>query len=146
MMRKLAFVFELVGLIACAGSMSSKVELTEQDREFLDRLDSAGTTFALPPDVSDIAWERARSFIDRNSWTMVHSVTETEIRTFNPPAGGDHFGYIITRMKDQDSHHFNVECVAGSSAGVGTAFRNARILAHYMKTGELPQDKRLIAK
>ncbi len=143
-MKRLVLFLAVVGLIACVGTR--KVELTPQDHEFLDRLDSVETTFSLPAEVSDIAWERARSFIDRYSWTSLHSVTDGEIRTFNPSAGTQQCGYVVTRRPEGEDVEFSVQCVAGHSSYLGTADRNARILALYMKTGELPPDpKKLIS-
>ena len=144
-MKRLALLFTVVGLIACGGLR--KVYLTPQENEFLDRLDSVETRFTLPAEVSDIAWERARSFIDRYSWVSLHSVTNTEIRTFNPSSGTQQCGYIVKRKPMGEDIEFSVEGVAGHSSYLGTAEQNARILAMYMKTGELPPNpKKLISK
>lgn len=144
-MKRLLLFLAVLGLAACAGRQ--KVGLTPEENEFLDRLDSVETRFTLPSDVSEVAWQRARTFIDRYSWVSLHTVTENEISTFNPDAGVQQCGYVVRKRSQGDDVEFAVECVAGHNSHLGAADRNARILAHYMKTGELPPNpKKLVAR
>ena len=127
-----------VGIIACTGPRHAR--LTPQEEAFLERLDSVQTTFRLPADVADIAWERAHYFIEEHSWVPIEVDTETLIRTGAPRLQIRQCGYSITRQVEGEEVEFSVECIAGEQHHIAAADRNARMMAHYMMTGELPVD------
>lgn len=128
-----------VALGACIAACAARnTTLTPAEEEWLEGIDSVQTTFRLPADVSDIAWDRAKHFIERRSAVSIEAMSPTVIRTFNPQLGTRRCGYVVRRRPDDSEVEFEVECVVGDPVHMGTGDRNARLLAHYMKTGELP--------
>ena len=133
-----------VCLAACAVQNTT---LTPAEEEWLEGVDSVQTTFRLPADVSDIAWDRAQHFIERHSAVTIEHMSSSVIRTFNPQLGTRRCGYVVHRQPIDEDVEFDVECVVGDPIHMATGDRNARLLAHYMKTGELPVNPRkLIAR
>jgi hypothetical protein len=145
MRHLLVVVMALVGIVGCT-RQGLPERLEPEEVSYLALLDSVETTFSLPVEVSDVAWDRAQSFIDRFSALQLHTRTDAVIETYRPDPNGLKCGYIISRRTEGNDVVFTVDCLAPSNAAIEDVDRNKRIVAHYMQTGELPPDRRLVTR
>ena len=122
----------MIVLTACASS-----QLSSSEQEYLRRVLSTPTEFEIPEDSVPQAWARARSFIETYGTSRVQNATDTIIRTA-PPNRGVGFRYTVTRTPRGGTSRISIEVLAADLRSGPVADRNARILANYMQTGELP--------
>ncbi len=127
--------FTLLTLIVLASCASSQLSSSEQD--YLRRILSTPTEFEIPEDSVQQAWMRAQSFIETYGTSGLQNVTDTIIRT-TPPNRGVGFRYTVTRTPQGQTSRISIEVLAADLRSGPVADRNARILADYMQTGELP--------
>jgi len=94
--------------------------------------------FAIPKIEADDAWGRAQGFIGRFSSKKLLTVTDFVIQTYDPMGCSDEYGYSVIKTPMGDNVLIAVECIVGNTLIKPNAEKNARILAYYIKTGELP--------
>lgn len=135
-------------LSACITPPKAK---TPEEAAYLSGLANEAVDFDIDKSQSDDAWGRAQVFLAKHSSMKVQTATTNLVENYTPTPNGFtmEYGYRVTRVASPKGERFSVECfdsgdavLAATKAVAGT---NARILARYIRTGELPYPN-LIAK
>ncbi len=111
-------------------------------QSYIDKVKAFPVTFVVSDSDSVAAdvWGRAQSFVALYSAMQLHIVTDYVIETDNPRKDDLSFAYLVVRTPFDRS--FQITVVCRTSGGLNSeADMNARILAYYIKTGELPYPK-----
>lgn len=135
-MREVTIIVLVLFVLVGCTSISMK-NLTPEERNYFEKVDAFPLEFTMPTIEADDAWGRAQSFIGRFSSMKLQTVTDYVIQTYNPGSSDVKFGYYVTKTPMDDEFQINVQCNTGNMFAGGDAKRNARILAYYIKTGEL---------
>lgn len=137
-MKRIAEYLVLLLLAGLFLSCARAVNPAEQS--YIVQINRAPLQFTVSGDKVTEAWSRATGFIANYSSLRIATQSETVIQTFTPVRGmtGINYGYSVSRIKSGDSWTFNVNCVCNNMFMGGSATRNAKILARYITTGELP--------
>ncbi len=70
----------------------------------------------------------------------IQIATEYVLQTYNPPKNEMNFGYSVTKTVINDSISYSVDCFSGSAMARSISSRNAKILSHYIQTGEIREE------
>lgn len=138
----------LLFVVGCATAPTAK---TPEEIAYLAGIADEAVEFDLQKSASDDAWGRAQVFLAKHSSMKVQTATPNLVENYTPTpdAMNPNYGYRVTRAVGPKGEHFSVECFTGNPyAGPGMAgipARNAKILANYIKTANLPYPH-LIAK
>jgi hypothetical protein len=111
--------------------------MTSEERTYLERVMATPLTVTIPSTDADEAWERAKSWIKRFSSMEPQTVSEGVIKTLDPASGLPLFGYYVTKERAGDHVEIAVKCNCGNASDSIQADKNGRILAYFIKTGEL---------
>ncbi|MDD5303328.1 MAG: hypothetical protein PHS14_09490 [Elusimicrobia bacterium] len=128
-------------LTSCATAPTAK---TPEEVAYLASVAGEELEFDLVKAASDDAWGRAQVFLAKHSSMKVQTATTNLVENYTPTpdAMNPNYGYRVTRAAGPKGEHFSVECFTGNPyAGPGMSgipARNAKILARYIKTAELP--------
>jgi len=151
MMKKLSGVLFLcfLSLILCsclAPTMSGIIHgpKTPEEKAWMDKVMSEPIEFEVDAQEEKVAWSRAQSWISEYSGVPVKIISDSVIET-EVPQGGSTIGYkVIKTQKPGGSFMIKVSGVSSDILGaalIGMAKEaeiNLHILAHYIKTGDLP--------
>jgi hypothetical protein len=154
MLKKILLTSLALSASGCVlhGIIPTNEPMTNADREYLQKIADQSLRFEIPKAEADAAWGRAQTFVAKHSSMKIQTASDFVIQTYNPifePApippslGSVTYGYNISRNAIGDKFVFDVECTRVRHAMkdkeiAATADRNARILAHYIITGEMP--------
>lgn len=136
-------VVMFVILAGCAGMTSYNSKLSNQDKEYLVAIKDEEPIFKLSGDIADEAWARAQTFIARHSTMKIQNMSEFIVSTYGPASSGRYghmspkFGYHVTRLNIRGESEFTIDVSANEHYYDIIANHNMKMLAHYMKTGEL---------
>jgi hypothetical protein len=126
--------------IGCATTIR-QVDLSPEDLQYLQNVTTFVTRFTVSKDDSGDAWGRAQSFIAQASDMKMQVVTDYVIETFYPNRDAvgpiPHYGYKVVKTPMGNDYIITVECSYSNSFTGDIATQNARILAYYIKTGQL---------
>lgn len=111
--------------------------LTAEQQAYFQQVQAMPTTFTVLKAEAEDAWGRAQSFIGRFSSMKIQTATDFVIQTYNPLSNAVQYGYYVTRTPMGEQMQFDVQCVTGNLFASGNANQNAKVLAYYIKTGEL---------
>lgn len=113
-----------------------------EERAYLARVNAAPLSFVLPEADYPLAHDRAEVFASKFSANGLSIVTDRVIESNRPTKDRLGFGYRITFLPIEGGYETSIYCFPGGNSGVygKFMFRNARILAHYLKTGEIKAD------
>lgn len=115
-----------------------------EETAFLASVASEAVEFDIPKASADDAWGRAQVFIAKNASMKIQTATDFLVETYNPTPDAfmPSYGYRVTRSAAGDKMRFSVECFTGTEYSPGklaqVPMQNAKILARFMRTGELP--------
>jgi hypothetical protein len=131
-------------LIGCATQSAAPQHrvLLPEEQTYLDKVMLTPLEFVIPKTEANDAWGRAQSFISKFSGMKLQTVTEFVIQTYTPTSSdgeayySGYCGYQVTKTPMGDNIQITVQSMAGRMF-TKLANRNAHILAHYIKTGEL---------
>jgi hypothetical protein len=126
----------LLALLVAAGCAG--MQLSSSEQAYLRRVLSTPLRFEIPEYSVGEAWTRAQVFIENYGSTRLRAVTDTLIQSAPPGGRGLGFRYQIRRVPQEQTSTITVEVLAADARSGPLANRNARILADYMQTGELP--------
>jgi hypothetical protein len=135
----------LLALLMIAGCGASGT-LTPEQRAYLDRAGDMPLVFNLSPADAGPAWSRAVDFVSHYAGLPVKIAGESLIETEAPREGRTSLGYRIRQSTLGDSIRMTIEPLRPPSSTASTAElagdrlerpRDARMLALYMRTGEL---------
>lgn len=124
-----------VSLTACMTTAMNK--MTPEGKAFYEKAKVHPTSFMISKDQGADVWGRAQSFISEHSSVKLQTTTDYVIETYNPQYG---YGYKVTKAPSGQEFKITVNCLSGDFLNHLRAEDNAHILAHYLKTGELPPD------
>jgi hypothetical protein len=137
--KSLALFFVVACFAACYKTVTS-VQLTPEQRYYVDRAMKQPLEFSLPKEQSEEAWARIQSFISQYASMKIQTATDYILETYNPhsemvPA----YAYQANRTPAGDQVNFIVKCFTDAALGVGKreCERNAHLLAHYAVSSEL---------
>jgi hypothetical protein len=120
---------------------------TPDQMAWLARINQEPLEFEIPKADAADAWERGRSFFSLYSTMKIQLDTDYALQTYNAKLGSRrsrerrkvYYGYSVTKFLLKDTVRLAVSCNTKSfSFGEGENTQNAHILAHYLRTGELP--------
>lgn len=118
---------------------------TPDERLYMEKVRAQPLEFEISEIEAKTAWGRAQSFIGQYSSMKLQIVTDYVIQTYNPTfdAYRRNFGYYVTKTPIGNNVKISVQCLGEPpKTEYGEPFPtielNAHILAHYIKTGELP--------
>lgn len=140
-----------VALPLLAGCAAAPVASSPEQTAFLESIASEPTEFEMSREESNDGWGRAQTFLAKYSTMKIQNVSDSVVETFNPTpdAFNPGYGYRITRAIQSGKSHYTVECFNGNAYTPGKLValpaRNARILARYIRTGDLPHPE-LVAR
>ena len=145
-MKKMVLVFLCVVLAGCALSLPNYiVNPTPDESLYMEKVRAQPLEFDITEAEGSIVWGRAQSFIGQYSSMKLQIVTDYVIQTYNPTDDPykRKFGYYITKTPMGNNIKISVQCLGNHPYGLDgkpfpTIDLNARILSHYLKTGELP--------
>lgn len=106
----------------------------EKKREAVASLLRTPLEFGVPKDESNAAWGRAQSFVGKYSGMKLQVATDFVLQTYNSIEG--RAAYQVVRSPGVDKDIFTVNC--SNTIFYKEADANARILAHFIQTGEIP--------
>jgi len=122
------------------------VTLTPEQQHYLSGIARESLTFRIPRTQEGDAWGRAQSFLGKYSSMKLQTATDYVLQTYNPAQNQVDYGYNVTKTPvDTKTVEIDVQCASGNMYAGAEADRNARILASYIRTGQLPHPE-LIAK
>lgn len=117
---------------------------TPEEKAWMDNVMSEPLEFELKAEEEKVAWSRAQSWISQYSGVPVKIISDSVIET-EVPKGGTTIGYkVIKTQGPEGSFMIKVSAVSSDVLGamlIGLAKEaeiNLHILAHYIKTGDLP--------
>lgn len=145
------FMMSLMFSAALIGCSTAPIAKTPAEAAYLASIASESVEFDLGKSASDDAWGRAQVFVAKHSSMKIQTATPNLVENYTPTpnAFNPEYGYRVTRAAGPNGEHFSVECFTGNlNAGPGLGglpARNAKMLARYIKTAELPYPD-LIAK
>lgn len=132
----------LVLLVFAGLVFSCARALAPAEQAYLNQVNQMPLKFTISTDKIVDAWSRANGFVANYSSMRITMANEYTIQTFAPlpsrMSSGINYGYYITRVKNGDTWEFNINCVVNNMFAGGRAIKNAKILAWYIYTGELP--------
>jgi len=138
----MTFLFTVATILGVAGCVTTAKtsDLTPEQKTYHDAVMAFPTEFKVPKADAETAWARGISFINDYSSMQIASSTEYSVATFAPINVGENdiatkFGYTLSRIPQGEEVTFKAEGQCNYSAEAGLS--NAKILAYYMKTGEL---------
>ena len=132
--KLITFMAICVFLTTCAGTPTP--ELTQEDQDLLNAINSTDTTFIVSENESDAVWGRVQNFIEEFSSMMIQKNTDTAIETDRP--SGYAYGYEATRKTlERGGVEITVSSTCGNRFGARNATQNAKCLAYFAKTGEI---------
>jgi len=148
-MKKLSFVlflcFLALSFCSCLAPTVSGVfhgPKTPEEKAWMDNVMSEPLEFELKAEEEKVAWSRAQSWISQYSGVEVKIISDSVIETEVPESTT---GYkVIKTHRPDGSFMIKVNSVSTNALGLdllGTskdAEINLHILAHYIKTGDLP--------
>jgi hypothetical protein len=115
-----------------------QVQLTPEEKAYLKRVQSTPLRVSVHLDEDQQAWGRAQTFVAKYSPFRIQTATDFVLQTYHI-SDRVSWSYSITRSPGKSDVIFEVACTPTNSFLSGDyASRNAHILAHYIKTGELP--------
>lgn len=150
-MKKLTYALLLcvssLFLVACAASMTGMFHTpkTPEEQAWLDNVMNEPFEFQMKAEEEKAAWSRAQSWISEYSGVPVKVISDSVIETEVPGAGN--LGYKVTKAQKPDGNFtIKVGSVVESGGALGAMLLgqakdskvNLHILAHYVKTGDLP--------
>ncbi len=137
-MRKILIIFITISLLGCGMSLINTTNISDDDRNYLDRASVFPFEFIISKDEDEGTWKRAQSYIGLYSSMKLQVATDTILETYNPV--GVRFGYRVVKTPlPDDTFRISVTCTSGNMFAIRDAERNVRIFSMYIKTGELPQ-------
>jgi len=145
-MGKIFLMLTCLLLTACVIAQPDyMVNPTPDESLYMEKVRAQPLEFELPEADAAVAWGRAQSFIGQYSSMKLQIVTDYVIQTYNPTHDTYHrnYGYYVTKTPSEGSVKMSVQCIGYYQWGMdGRPYPaidlNAHILAHYLKTGELP--------
>ena len=159
-MIKIAWLTVLIVIVGCATIPSRN--FTGDKLSYLQKVRQIPTDFEVSASEISTIWGRAQSFIAQYSSMKQQIVTDSVIQTYNPvlvDAANQNldFGYSVIRTPINDRFKISVQCMHFAFPGqlmrhttdgevkllteqnlTEICRDNAHILAHYLKTGDLP--------
>jgi hypothetical protein len=126
------FALSTFVIVGCAAT------LTPAQQSYMSKVNAASTTFRIPKNQSDNAWQRAQVFVSKYSSLTIQSTTNNVLETKSPVGKLYAFGYNVNRLDIGDSTEFSVSCSTGNNFATGKANDNAHICADYIASGQLP--------
>lgn len=127
----------IVALLVFAGCMTQPK--TPEQAAYLAEIENTETTFMTTMEQSTIVWARAFKFIATFSSFPIIKYDGAILGTEKTYPGAYGYEYIVRRKPARDGLvSFHVFCYSGSFGTQRHAERNAKILAYFLKTGELP--------
>ncbi len=133
----------MISLVGCATAPQAR---SPEEAAYLSDLTKEPVEFDMPKDEADDAMGRAQVFIAKYSSMKIQTATPNVVETFNVPEGNilapQFYGYRVTRANIGDKAHFVVQCFNGLEGALiksahAAPERNARIMARYIKTGNV---------
>lgn len=116
---------------------ASQVQLTPEEETYLKKVQSTPLRVSVPLDEDQQAWGRGQTFVAKYSPYRIQTSTDFVLQTYHI-SDRVSWSYSITRTPAKSEVIFEVSCTPTNSFyGGDYARRNAHILAHYIKTGEL---------
>jgi len=133
-------------------------QLNSEQQEYAGLVRAFPLSFEVSKQKAEEAWGRAVSWVGENSRMRIRVVSDYVVETASPNSTSGYmdnlpgYGYTVTRSPKGQAHVFNVKCDHGWWNYVGkerwatknikrkieNAELNAHILAHYIKSGEMP--------
>lgn len=111
--------------------------ISTEAQGYLNRVEQQPLTFYMPEQEAEEAWGRAGDWFIRGfSDTRLTSATSDMLETSSPISSQRH-AYNVTRTRSDNGFQFSVRCETGGKTGSSESWHNARILAHFIATGEL---------
>ncbi|MBI1318324.1 MAG: hypothetical protein GC168_05140 [Candidatus Hydrogenedens sp.] len=126
-------------LVGCVTTIDPTT-VTPEEREYHEQYSTFPTEFEVPESEAETAWARGIRYISDHSGMKIQTSTDYSISTYSPTGhGAYYFGYSITRLPENDTVTFKVDCLRDMEnfGDLEVANNNAHILAYYMKSGEL---------
>jgi len=151
MMKKLTYALLLcvssLFLVACAVSMTGMFHTpkTAEEQAWLDNVMNEPFEFEIKGEEEKVAWSRAQSWISEYSGVPIKVISESIIQTEVP--GGGNLGYKVAKTQKPDGNFsIKVSSVVESRGALSALVLgeakdsqvNLHILAHYVKTGDMP--------
>lgn len=145
------FLMALLFVGALSACVTPPKAKSPEETAYLASIATEPVEFEIPKASSDDAWGRAQVFLAKHSSMKIQTATTNLVENYTPTPNGFtmEYGYRVTRVAGPKGEQFSVECfdggdavLAATKAATGT---NAKILARYIRTGELPYPG-LIAK
>ena len=125
------WTFAVIAIAGCAAAM------TPAQQSYMTKVSAAPTTFRIPKNQSDNAWQRAQVFVSKYSSMKIQTSTNNVLQTYNP-TGALSFGYNINRLDMGDSTEFSISGTTSNPFAHDKANNNSHICADYVASGELP--------
>lgn len=146
-MNKVFLIFVCFLLTGCAAFAIPKylTNPTPEESLYMEKVRDQPLEFEISESDVKTAWGRAQSFIGQYSSMKIQIATDYVIQTYNPTFDGLNrsFGYYVTKTPMGDNAKISIRCLGEppntfDGKPFPTVELNAHILAHYIKTGELP--------
>jgi len=120
---------------------------TPEEKAWLDAVLKEPLEFEIKAEDEKPAWSRAQSFLALYSGVQTKIATDSIIETEIPRGSASDVGYKVIKVQKPDGNFiikvqwvaFEGDMLAAVALGGGSdAYVNLHILAHYIRTGDLP--------
>lgn len=138
MLRALCSTF--AGVVLLGGC----VTLSPAQEAYLRKVMATPLTVEMTKTEAVDAWGRAQSFLGQYSSMKIQTATDYVLQTYNPMGSGISYGYNVTKTPAGDRVRITVVCGTNNMFAGGDADRNAHILAHYIKSGDLSHPELIV--
>jgi hypothetical protein len=136
-MKKTIMLISLAGLFCGCALFGGGLTLSSDDQDYIRNAYDTPLDLTVSKAESDICWARAQEWIKKYSSKKIQTANDFMIQTYNPSGKEYAFGYYVTRKAAADTVQITVQCIVGNLYAKKDQDNNARILAHYIKTGKV---------
>lgn len=157
-MREVSTLIAPLFLLLAALAGCQPTRLTPAELAYLNELRRCQHIFfTISGSEADEAWQRAHAWVAKYSLMEIETATDCVIKTYRPTRIRRGYAYSVARVPHNDNgdnteFQFVVKCFQcgifdgplGPDSKASNENRNARMLAHYIKTGEM--DPKFLAK
>lgn len=116
---------------------AARRQLTQDDREYGNRVMMSPLSFSVANDKVDDLWGKAQVWITQYGSMKIQTVTDYIIQTYTAVGGYvPRYGYSITKTPMGDNCQISITCQSNNMFSKKQVFQNAHVLSHYLQTGE----------
>lgn len=126
----------------CASQAVSVKNMNPQDKAFIEKVMAFPTSFYVSKEDAKEAWGRCQAWVARYSDLQLKIVSDYFVHTSEGLSGLNYYGYKVTRKPEKEHDFIEVQCIGEPlNTSKSVKERNAHLLAWYIKTGEIGNEK-----